>query len=119
MGVTFVTWLDAELEKRRWTRQRLADLAGISHASLSHYYTGKRNPGFEVCKAISKALNIPLDTVLIEAKLKDPPPSYDPIEEELKFIFYHMTGEQRELYLATGRLTVELEEERKRGKNER
>lgn len=83
--MTFVNWLEKELENRQWTRSKLAKIAGISASSLSHIYTGKRMPGSDVCRAIADALKISPDIVYREAGLLDPIPEQDGIIGQILF----------------------------------
>jgi transcriptional regulator with XRE-family HTH domain len=70
--VTFVTWLDTELDKRGWNRSELARRAGFTPGALTHIYSGKRKPGINLCNAIAKAMNIQPEEVQRAAGLLPP-----------------------------------------------
>jgi len=116
LDVTFVKWLDTELDKRNLNRSQLARKAGISHASLSIIYSGDRNPGVEVCTAIANALKLPPEPVYRMAGLLPPERKDEPSFDELKFWYNQMTPDEQEEFLELGRLKVELRNRRKKGK---
>jgi transcriptional regulator with XRE-family HTH domain len=70
----FTKWLEQVLELQGWSRADLARHARISQSALSLIVSGKRNPGEDICRSISKALNIPTDIVFEEAGLLQAPP---------------------------------------------
>jgi transcriptional regulator with XRE-family HTH domain len=69
----FVEWLDEELNRRNWTRSELSRKAGVSTAALSLIYSGKRQPGHDLCINLSRALDIPQIIVLEKAGLLSTP----------------------------------------------
>jgi transcriptional regulator with XRE-family HTH domain len=65
----FVKWLEKILELKGWTRADLARNAHITQSSLSMIVNGQRNPGEDLCRSISTALNLPTEIVFEEAGL--------------------------------------------------
>lgn len=108
-------WLDDKLSEKGWTRAELARQAHISQSILSHLDNSRRNPGVEVCRAISKALRIPLATVYREAGLLPKEKDNDPDFEELKYWFNQMNADERAEFLETGRWRVERRQSRGKG----
>lgn len=77
--ITFIAWLDKQREKHRWTRAKLARLAGISPTAIYLLARGKRNPGANLCNGLAKALDLPREEVYRAAGLlqSNTPPSED------------------------------------------
>ena len=85
--MTFVTWLDNELEQRNWNRSELARRAGFHYSALSNIYAGRRNPGIDLCNGIAKALRLPVAEVYQAAGLLPANPKSDKGREELAYIY--------------------------------
>ena len=68
----FIEWLNEELQKRDWSQRELARRSGLSSSSVHHVFQGRRDPGTKFCKAIAKALHIPVEDVYREANLLPP-----------------------------------------------
>lgn len=51
-----------------WSQQRLADEAGVTQATVSNYFNGKRDPKYFELRRIADALDVSTD------RLSDPPP---------------------------------------------
>ena len=118
----FTTWLDMELDKRHWNHSELARQINMTEAAISHVFTDnkshKRNPGPDMCKAIAEALGLPPEIVyrqagLLPAEIENPP-NFD----ELKYWFTQMTDEEQEMFLAQGRLTIEIRNRRPKEKRQ-
>jgi DNA-binding XRE family transcriptional regulator len=67
--IPFITWLDKQAEKHRWTRAKLAKLAGVSPTAIYMIANGKREPGSYLCNGLAKALNLPREEVYRAAGL--------------------------------------------------
>jgi len=59
MNNKFIELVEGELNSRNWTRADLAKKTGINQSTLSLIFSGDRNPGPEICQAISRGLNMP------------------------------------------------------------
>ncbi|MGZ6347231.1 MAG: helix-turn-helix transcriptional regulator [Anaerolineales bacterium] len=66
---TFIEWLDKQREKHRWTRAKLARMAGVSPTIIYFIAKGKREPGSLLCNGLAKALNLPREEVYRAAGL--------------------------------------------------
>jgi transcriptional regulator with XRE-family HTH domain len=115
-NMTFVQWLEIELEKRNWSPSELARRTKLSTAAFSHIFTGKRKPGIDMCRAIAKAFKLPPETVYRQAGLLPPNKEGSPDYDELKYWFEMMTPNEQEEFLAAGRLKVELRKNREKGR---
>jgi len=72
----FARWLEGELKKRGWTRADLARRAHVSQSTLSLIWTGTRQPGPDICRAIAKALGYPQWFVFVKAGLLEDSPDH-------------------------------------------
>jgi transcriptional regulator with XRE-family HTH domain len=92
----FMRFLAGELQNRGWSQRFLASRAGISQAAISRVMSGDNRPGPTLCEKVAKALDIPLETVLIEAGLirgsADIPPELREWADRLN----QLTSEQRQ-----------------------
>lgn len=68
----FAEWLEAELNKRDWTRADLARRAGISKPQISRIMNREQSPGHSTCTGIAAALGLPPETVYRAAGLLAP-----------------------------------------------
>jgi len=75
---TFMEWLDKQREKHRWTRAKLARMAGVSPTIIYLIARGKRVPGSLLCNGLAEALNLPREEVYRAAGLL---PIYHPKED--------------------------------------
>jgi len=70
--LTFVEWLELELNQRGWRPSDLARAAGVSSATISNVMTGSRNAGSDLCRGIAKAFGEPEEKVFRLAGLLSP-----------------------------------------------
>lgn len=61
---TFGDRLAKELDKRELQQKDLAELTGITTATISRYITGQRNPSSHNAKLIANALGVSTDLLL-------------------------------------------------------
>jgi transcriptional regulator with XRE-family HTH domain len=75
MGSTeFTEWVNEEVEKRSWSFRELGRRAGLSSGAISKVMTGAALPGWELCKRIAIALDVPPEYVFSLAGLLAPKP---------------------------------------------
>lgn len=84
--VNFPKWLDAELEKREWSRADLSQKAKISQSALSMIYSENRKAGPEICNAVASALKLPPEEVFRAAGLLPPAPATDETIERIDYL---------------------------------
>jgi transcriptional regulator with XRE-family HTH domain len=65
--LTLATWLRGELERRRWSRRKLAERVGTSASRVHDWATGARMPSPENCVRLADALDAGVDYVLMLA----------------------------------------------------
>lgn len=75
----FSEWLKKELDKRDWQPYTLGQKADLGNSTVSRILAGSRNPGFDVCLAIAKALDERPEKVLRLAGLL--PPSFGELSD--------------------------------------
>ena len=80
MENTLATWLNKEIEDRGWSQRELARRANISHTTISQVIAEVRQPSWDFCASIARALGEPVDHVFVLAGLKRPP--LPAVEEE-------------------------------------
>ena len=110
--MSFAEWIDLELNKRNWNRADLARKSGMSESSISHIYTGRRNPGSELCAAIAHAFDLPPEVVFRAAGLLPPVSDSEEIIRMTLHEMGFMTDEDRLEMLEYARLRRRMAEER-------
>ena len=63
--------------KRKYTQERLAELANMSVTYISQLEAGKHSPSFKKLECLAKALNVEAYEFYIEKKLDDLPTRVD------------------------------------------
>lgn len=94
--ITFGEWLQRKLEEREWKPADLSRAAEMDPGVLSNLINGKRNPGVESCKAIAKALKLPLAEVYRAARFMPPEPNNDPLIDAVINLMLTMSFEEKE-----------------------
>ena len=94
--ITFGEWLQGKLTEKEWKPADLARASGLDPGVLSNLINGKRNPGVESCKAIAKALKIPLAEVYRAADFMPPEPNKDPLIDAIVNLTLELTAEEKE-----------------------
>lgn len=54
----FLDWLTAELARRHWNRETLAEQAGMNSAVLTTIYSGRAGVGPDTARKVAKALDV-------------------------------------------------------------
>lgn len=60
---SFVNWLNAELDRRGWSRSEAARRGGISDSMFGKVIGGFANPGIDFCRGVSRAFDVPMEEV--------------------------------------------------------
>jgi len=97
--LTFVEWLELELNQRGWRPSDLARAAGVSSATISNVMTGSRNAGSDLCRGIAKAFGEPEEKVFRLAGLLSPltGPDEDVSFRELHDLWKHLNPGDRQV----------------------
>jgi transcriptional regulator with XRE-family HTH domain len=96
---TFPQWLQDEMDKRGWTQADLHRASGLRRGTISGVLNELRNPGFEFCEAIARALGLPADVVFRQAGLLPPAPKADPVTELGIHLLQQLPAEDRERFV--------------------
>lgn len=99
----FADWLNEQLGERGWGYNELARRAGVSGGSISNIMNLRKNPGYDVCMGIAKALGEAPETVLRLAGLLPPLPPAVEGEQEVMRLFRRLSDEARGVIVATMR----------------
>lgn len=67
-------FIRAQRKSAEMSLRELAERAGVSNPYISQIERGLHEPSMRVMRSISKALNLPLDTLLVRAGLLDEDP---------------------------------------------
>lgn len=65
----FIAWLQEELDKRRWTKAKLAEASGISGQQVSVILLGQSKPGLRFAEGVAKAFDMSVLEVATRAGL--------------------------------------------------
>lgn len=95
-SIRFSEWLQNELKKRNWSKADLARNSHLSSGTIARIMNETRNPGPDVLKSISRALNIPTNIVFEIAGLLPKNLGTPPIAEEAKYIVSQLSEEDQE-----------------------
>lgn len=74
METSFGEWLDQELAARGWSQSEAARRGGISASTVQQVVSGVTRPGVKLCRAVSRAFDLPIEEVMRRAGLLPPPP---------------------------------------------
>jgi len=108
----FWRWFNEERGRRNLSLRSIARLAGISHNAISQRESASLPPTYDLCRAIAKAFNMPLEDVLRQAGLL--PPKYDenPSARELLWRFMQLSEEEQEFIILTAEALLERKRRR-------
>jgi transcriptional regulator with XRE-family HTH domain len=109
--MNFQEWLLEELRNRGWSQSELARRADISRASISNILSKTRQPGPEVCEAISRAFHIPAEIVFYQAGLFPREIKKDEQIEEIQNIYNSLDDYGKVEILEQARLRLRIQEE--------
>ena len=96
MENTFQAWLENELKARGWTLNYLSRRAGLSGGTLNNIMSGIRGVGFDTCKAVAEALNVPPVVVFRAAGLLPPDPEDNQRQLHLWHLFSQLDQDDQE-----------------------
>ncbi len=105
--VTWVNWLDNELNERGWSYAELSRRSHISESAFSRVRKGERKPGKDMCEGVSTALKIPIEIVYRYAWGLPEPKKYDNLSEEALYLFIQLSDDDKEDQIAEMRWKLE------------
>ncbi len=100
----FTAWLEVEMKKRNWGVRETARNVGVSHPTISEIFTLGRLPSLETCKALAKALGVPVVSLLYLSGQLEPPPDWSPALDELTQLFTQLEQRDQEELIEIARL---------------
>ena len=112
----FVAWLHAEVDKRGWSLQHIAQRVGVSDIDFARIAKGQLGPSVDLCERVALALSIPEEEVFHRAGLLplDPPAERreQALWQEAAHLFGQLSPGQRDMVLAFVRAILIEEQER-------
>jgi len=94
----FQNWLQAELEERNMTSNRLAKKAGISHSVFSRVREG-RLPNWKTCQKIAAALDVDPAKVFRAASLLQPISEEEEFANDILYYYDRASPEKKRLII--------------------
>jgi transcriptional regulator with XRE-family HTH domain len=90
----FVSWINAELNQRGWSRSEAARRGGFSPSTLDKVIGGFSGPGPTLCRGLARAFERPADEVfrlagILPTQAKQPRPARDS-----RRVIYEIDGDQ-------------------------
>jgi transcriptional regulator with XRE-family HTH domain len=104
--VEFVKWLRDEMDKRGIRSADIAEVEGITSATISRILSMERRAGPESCVAIAHALQLPAEVVFRKAGLLPKEQEPTPGIQELNFLYSQLSEDDRENVLIQIRALV-------------
>jgi transcriptional regulator with XRE-family HTH domain len=116
-----VTWLASELKTRGWSHRELARRAGLSQTAVSTVLSGQRQPGWDFCVSVAKALGESPEQMFRRAGLLPalPAPEEDATLRDLIEYARHLSAQERLLVLEYTQWRYQQEQARSKDDHER
>ena len=111
----FSKWLLTKLDDMEWSQAELARKSGLTDGAITNYING-RTPHKNALIKIAKAFKIPAETIFQVAGLLPNEIISDAITKEATYIFQRLDQEEKETIIRHLRLSLKIQEERKRKK---
>jgi transcriptional regulator with XRE-family HTH domain len=111
-NMNFREWLDAELEKRGWSRRTAAKKAGLSDSIITKVINNRSDPGVNFIKGIAKALGVSQYEIL--GRINGIWPDNEGETSALRELAAQLEPDQRAELFEIGRLKLHLQEQRAR-----
>jgi transcriptional regulator with XRE-family HTH domain len=105
--VDITQWLVEEVNKRGWSFRELGRRAGLSSGAISKVITGVSLPGWEFCRRVARAFNVPPEKVFRLAGLLPPEPRETTNMREITHLFSQLSPEDQERFIAFVRTFLE------------
>ena len=112
----FVSWLQSEMDKRKWGITGTARQAALSHPVISDIMNLQVQPTFDTCVALAKAFEMPPEEVLRLADLLPGHP--DARLQTLIDLYNNLSLGNRDELIAYAEMRYRLQEDRSQGKRQ-
>lgn len=113
LAMEFSDWLLDWLNKKGWNQSELATRAGVTRTAISDVLSGRRNPGPDLCLALSRALNLPPETVFRAAGLLPPVSPDTEYQEQFFHYLSQLSPDERQEILELLRFKTERQKDKK------
>ncbi len=110
----FVSWLESEMDKRKWSISVTARQAALSHPVISDILNLQAQPTLDTCVALAKAFEMPPEEVLRLAGLLSGHP--DARLQTLIDLYNNLSLENRDELIAYAEMRYRLQENRSQRK---
>jgi transcriptional regulator with XRE-family HTH domain len=97
--VDITQWLVEEVNRRGWSFRELGRRAGLSSGAISKVITGISLPGWEFCRKVAWAFNVPAETLFRLAGLLPPEPEETTNMREMSHLFSQLSPEDQERFI--------------------
>lgn len=113
--IQFSDWLQGEIDRRGWSWNKLAEMAGLSSGTIYNIRDGTRGVGKDSLEAIAQALRLPTDIVYRAAGfLTSSSDKSDPLASEAAHLVGLLSEEKKQIAVDYIRFLVEMEEKKRR-----
>lgn len=99
-SLDFSKWLQNRLDELGWTQADLARKSGLTTAAISRIMTEDRSIGLKSCTAIARALNIPIEDIMIAAGLLPRRKKEGPLMETIAYLSSQLDEADQEEVIA-------------------
>ncbi len=106
MEDALVSFIEKELERRKWTWYDLGREAKIASGTVYNIRSGARGGGRKSLTKIAKALRIPADKLFRLAGLLPPDPEKDEVADELLYLYKMMPTSYKQDLLSYARVRI-------------
>jgi len=111
----FAEWLQWQLDERDWNMSDLGRASGMDPAVFSNIMAGKRRAGVDSCKAIARALRVPVEQVFQAAGLLPPKPEENKLLKQISHNASQLSVEEQKDLLEYIRLRLRIAEKKAAG----
>jgi transcriptional regulator with XRE-family HTH domain len=92
--MTFIEFVESEMEKREWTRADLSRKSGISQPQITRVLNGAQSPGDVFIDGIARAFDLPVDIVYRAARELPADEKRSELEKQAVYWFEKIESEE-------------------------
>jgi transcriptional regulator with XRE-family HTH domain len=112
VDIDIAQWLVKETDKRGWSFRELGRRAGLTSATISRVITGASRSGWEFCRKIAIALNVPPENVFRLADLLPPEPKETAALREMIHLFSQLSFHDQECFVVFARAFIMIKSQK-------
>jgi transcriptional regulator with XRE-family HTH domain len=98
MSDNLATYLNSEMDRRGWSLRQIARRAAISHTTVVKMANGVGHPEVETCRALARALDVPVENILILAGILPAQKNGASVRDRVRVV-YEVNGDELVLQL--------------------